>query len=252
MGRIKALVFDVDGVLKRGRTAIDGAVEIVERIRKEYGVFVLSNNSSYSRRSYAEHLRQIGFYFSEKEIYVSSRSTALYIKKRFSPTPVYTISTGGLTEEIKNMGFRVVDGKEGERAGIVAVGFDSGVDYRKLSIAFRAIKNGAFFIATNEDKFYPVEDGELPGAGLSVKGLEFATGVKPVVIGKPNLYMLNELLKESGLKKSEVLVVGDSEETDIKMANKAGVKSVLIGKARKYSPTYEIKSIRELLGVLHR
>ncbi len=252
MAGIRAVIFDVDGVLKRGKTPVEGAVEAVKKIRERCRVFVLSNNSSYSKRSYTEHLKKIGFDFLENDVYVSSHSTAMYIKKRFKPTTVYVISTGGLTEEIKNIGFRVVDGKEGETANIVAVGFDSTLNYKKLSIAYRAIKNGGFFVATNEDKFYPVEDGELPGAGLSVKGLEFATGVGPVVIGKPSLYMLNELLKENGLKKSEVVMVGDSEETDIKMADRAGVKSVLIGKARKYSPTYEINSIKELLGVLQQ
>lgn len=252
MLRLKAVVFDVDGVLKKGGTPIEGAVEAVIEARKKYKVFVLSNNSSHSRKSYLEHLNKMGFWFSEKEIYVSSHATALYLKERFKPTIVYCITSGGLAEEIRKAGFKVVEGKDGERADVVAVGFDTSLDYKKLSIAFRAIKRGAFFIASNDDKYYPVEDGDLPGAGLGVRGLEFATGVKPVVIGKPNTGMFESILRENRLSKEEVVIVGDSEETDIKMANDAGVKSVLIGKAKKYMPTSEIGSIKELMDVLHK
>ncbi|MGC9005898.1 MAG: HAD-IA family hydrolase, partial [Candidatus Micrarchaeia archaeon] len=98
----------------------------------------------------------------------------------------------------------------------------------------------------------PVEDGYLPGTGLTVRGLEFATGVKPVVIGKPKTDMLELILRENGLRKEEVVVVGDNEEMDIKMANDAGVKSVLIGKARNYTPTCNIRSIKELVDVLQK
>ncbi|MGC9005907.1 MAG: HAD-IIA family hydrolase, partial [Candidatus Micrarchaeia archaeon] len=153
MVRIRAVIFDVDGVLKKGKTPIEGAVEAVKKIRRKYKTFVLSNNSSYSRKSYAKHLREIGFEFSEKEIYVSSHATALYLKERFEPTTVYCISSGGLSEEIAKAGFKLVEGREGERANIVAVGFDTSLDYKKLSIAFRAIKNRAFFIASNEDRY---------------------------------------------------------------------------------------------------
>ncbi|MEM4195256.1 MAG: HAD-IIA family hydrolase [Candidatus Anstonellales archaeon] len=250
--RIKSVIFDVDGVLIRGKTPTEGAVETVRKVRENYKTFVLSNNSSHSRSSYAKLLRGMGFDFSEKEIYVSSYGVAVYLKNRFKPTSVYTITGGGLAEEIEKMGFEIKEGKEGEKAEIVAVGFDTTLNYEKLSIAFRAIKNGAFFIASNQDRFYPVEDGELPGAGLTVRGLEFATGVKPVVIGKPERFVLDLLLKENGLKKDEVLVVGDSEETDIRMARRMRVRSVLIGKAKRYKPTYEIEKIEILTDVLHK
>lgn len=56
-----------------------------------------------------------------------------------------------------------------------------------------------------------------------------ATGRKPEkIIGKPNKVMLELSLKGKNVLKSEVLVVGDRLETDIRMAYNTGAKSSLV------------------------
>ena len=81
----------------------------------------------------------------------------------------------------------------------------------------------------------------MPGAAATVGALRFSTGKKPEVIGKPETYMLEMILRENRLKKEEVLLVGDRLDMDIAMANRAGIKSVLVlsiatGEQAKNSP----------------
>ena len=48
------------------------------------------------------------------------------------------------------------------------------------------------------------------------------------MIGKPETYLLELALESMGLAKSDVMMVGDGLDTDIAMANRMGVFSVLV------------------------
>jgi ribonucleotide monophosphatase NagD (HAD superfamily) len=50
----------------------------------------------------------------------------------------------------------------------VIAAFDRTFDYRKLNIAFQALKRGAHFYATNPDRTCPVEGGEIPDAAAVI------------------------------------------------------------------------------------
>ena len=81
--------------------------------------------------------------------------------------------------------------------GAVLIGFDSSINYTKLSRAFRYLHSNpeCFFLATNEDSTYPSEKGLFPGAGTMLAPLVKALGPnRPVtVIGKPSSLMLDAI-----------------------------------------------------------
>lgn len=224
---LKAVILDIDGVIVRGWKMIPGTGKAVEKLRKMgLKIFFLSNNASRSRKSLCEKINKIGIRTEESEVYPASYATASYIAEKYPNAKVYAMSSGGIEEELAAKGVRVVNDSS---AGIVAVGFDRTMTYDKIAIGFRAIMKGALFIASNEDPSFPVEDGLMPGAGAMVGALRFSTGKNPdVVIGKPHTYMIEMILKDAGLKKGEVLLVGDRFDTDIRMAKRAGIKSVLV------------------------
>ncbi|MFA5077759.1 MAG: HAD-IIA family hydrolase [Candidatus Micrarchaeia archaeon] len=223
---LKAVILDIDGVVLLGLTAIEGANQAIDQLRKKgLKIFFLSNNASRSRKSLCEKLVNAGIEAEESEVYPASLAAADYVAGKYPGAKVYAISTGGLEEELGMKGIQVV---RDESADLVVAGFDRTLTYEKIAIAFRAIMKGAKFLATNEDASYPVENGLMPGAAATVGALRFSTGKKPEVIGKPETYMLEMILRENRLKKEEVLVVGDRLDMDIFMANRAGIKSVLV------------------------
>ncbi len=258
---MKAIILDIDGVVLLGKTQVKGAAEAIEKLRVSgFRIFFLTNNGGRSRRSLLQKLLNAGISAVEEECYPASYGVADYISKKYPNAGVYAISSGGLEEELRLKGLNAVDD---ENADVVAVAFDSGINYEKLTKACRALLKGAVFIASNEDRTFPVEDGLKPGAGAIVAGLRFSTGKRPsIVIGKPNAYLIKTIMREHHLKKEEIVIVGDTLETDIMMAKNARVKSVLVlsgntgrdelEKDGKIRPELVLKDITELPSMIKK
>jgi len=230
---IKAVLLDLDGTVFRGKTAIPGAEGALETLRRDgVKVFFLTNASTRSRKRTVEKLGGMGLAAHEGEVFGSAYMVADYIATKHPGKKVYCLSEGGIQDELLDKGIEVV---EDESADIVAVGLDRKLTYEKLATAYKAIANGAVFIASNDDATFPVEGGFLPGAGAMVAAVERSTGKKPIVLGKPNRYGVELLLKENKLKKEEALIVGDRIETDILTGKNCGMRTVLVltGVAKK-------------------
>ncbi len=256
---LKAILLDLDGTVYKGKTAISGTVEALEKLR-ERGIrfFFISNAATQSRIGVVERLAAMGIRSAKEEIYNSSYATAMYLGENFPNRTVFCFGEEGMKEEFRAHGIKTV---EEESADIVVVSLDRTVNYQKITACYRAIRNGALFIATNDDADFPVEEGYLPGAGAMVAAVERCTGKKPFIIGKPNTYFARLILKENKLKKDEVLVVGDRLETDIRFARNSGIKSTLvltgvtkkedIKKARD-KPDYVLESIAGLPSLIEK
>ncbi len=256
-GMAKAVVFDLDGTLHRGKRAIDGASACISRLRKAgIRIFFLSNASTNKREEMVLKLNRIGIDAKPDEIYSSAYGAGRYILEKYGRGGrFYAVAEKSVIEELKEAGLCFDD----EKPLAVVVALDRGVTYEKIAKAYLLIKKGAEFIATNKDPDYPVEDGNLPGAGAVVAAVEAAVRQKPTLIGKPAVCLINWLLKDYGLKKSEVLLVGDSLATDIALARKTGIKSALVltgtttkeeaGKSR-IKPDIVLHSVKEIPHII--
>jgi 4-nitrophenyl phosphatase len=110
----------------------------------------------------------------------------------------------------------------------VVAGMDRKLTYDKLRRATLLIRAGAPFIGTNPDKTFPVPEGLIPGAGSILAALETATGVTPLIMGKPSPAMYEVALMRLGTSPAETLVIGDRLETDIEGAQKIGCRTGLV------------------------
>ena len=57
---------------------------------------------------------------------------------------------------------------------------------RRCSTPAAAVRNGARLIGTNDDATYPTPDGPIPGGGAILASIVTASGVAPIVAGKPH------------------------------------------------------------------
>jgi 4-nitrophenyl phosphatase len=122
----------------------------------------------------------------------------------------------------------VARGCEVVRAGpadAVVVGLYREFDYEGLRQASTAVRDGARFIGTNEDPTFPTPQGLLPGSGSLVAAVAVASGVAPVIAGKPHPPMAD--LVRSRLGPSGV-VVGDRADTDGALAAALGYRFALV------------------------
>lgn len=229
---IKLIILDLDGVIIRGKTVIPGAREAIKTLEKNgHRVVYLTNNSTRARERIVKLLEGFGLYISESNIFTSSYLTALYLSERASKDArIFIVGEEGIVWELQRMGFKNLFWSNYEPPiDYVIVGMDRNFTFQKLTNAQQAIINGAGFIATNIDVNFPVEDGIIPGGGSIVKAVEVASGVKPVVIGKPETLGLKLILEELGrIDPKDVILIGDRVETDIVAGKNLGCKTGIV------------------------
>ena len=218
----------MDGVVYRGASGIPGVAAEISRLQRIVKVLFLTNNATKSRADYVRHLAQFGIMVSAADVMTSSFGCAHYARERYGKgRKVFVIGESGLCDELMGeAGAKLV---EEEGAEIVACGLDRQMDYRKLDMALKNLVAGAAFILANNDPTYPTESGVSPGSGAIAASLSYASGRKPdAIIGKPSGYLVGLLLKMHRVKAKDAAFVGDRLDIDIRMANAAGMKSVLV------------------------
>ncbi len=261
--QIKVVILDLDGVIYRGHTPIPGAQEAAAWLsRSGYGPYYFTNNSTRSRESYVELLAGFGIEADAEHIVTSGSLTAHYFRDNgLLPATALVVGEGGLAEELKRAGVRVVRRRGKKPIGYVVVGMDREFTYRKLHEAQQAVLAGAKLIATNRDATYPVEGNVIPGGGSIVAAVATAAEQEPLLIGKPSPKSGELIVRHAGVAPEEALIVGDRLETDIEMGRRAGLWTCLVltgisteQEAREAPaesrPHFIIKSIAELPALL--
>jgi len=239
--RPRLVILDLDGVVYRGSQPVPGAAELVTALRAAgASVRFATNNSMATRATYVERLSNHGIAVTAKEIVTSTSATIEHLREHLpAVASVVALGAPGMLEELRAAGFQAVSAAEAAPPGwdgealpqaydAVVAGLDPSFDYRRLGIAAAAIRAGARFVATNADLRYPTPHGFLPGAGTIVAALHAASGVEPLVIGKPQPGMFQAILTSAGIGPTDALVIGDNPDADIPAARRAGIRSVLV------------------------
>jgi 4-nitrophenyl phosphatase len=223
-GPPKTFVFDLDGVVYVDEAGVPGARATLEALEGAgHQVLFATNNSSRAVDTVIESIaRRTGFVAQPAAIITSGLAAAELLVD--DDDICYVFGSDGLARTLSDRGITVTT--DHEQATAVVVGLDRGLTYERLTGAVLAVRRGARFIATNDDATYPMPDGQYPGCGALVASVERATGVRPVVCGKPNPPMVR--LVASRVQHPEVWVVGDRPETDLAMAKGAGWGTILV------------------------
>jgi len=243
---IKLFVFDLDDTLYRGDFVFPYAVDLVKHLQKDYEVIFLTNNSTKPVIDICNKLNDKGFECSPEKVYTSSLLTIMYCQE-YDINDIYVIGNTSIVEEFRKFGLKVI---QDETAKHVVVANDLNFNYDKITTAINIINKGGKFIACNQDgNFKHSEDWILPGCGAMVGAISYASNSFPdVVVGKPNSYGIKTICIDWWVKKSEVVVVGDLWDIDIKMALDFGSKAILIDDelTTKNKNLLIFKSIEEL------
>jgi len=223
---IQHLIIDMDGVLWRGAQVIPGAPAFIRFLRERgIGFILATNNSTKTVEQYVDKLAGFGMAVAPHEIITSAVATADYLATLAGPgTPVYVIGGQGLRQALAQRGFTL----DSHQARFVVVGQDLDLTFEKLRRATLLIRAGAGFIGSNPDKTFPSEEGIIPGVGAILAALEAATGVRPLIVGKPEPIMFQQALKRLGGTQGDTAVLGDRLETDILGGQRAGLKTILV------------------------
>jgi HAD superfamily hydrolase (TIGR01450 family) len=253
------VILDLDGTVYRGEQLVPGAREAIETLRRQGCPFVFVTNAIESREEHVEKLARLGIKVTPDQIINPPSVLIKYLVREMPEARVFAISDPPLLEELGRH-FRLVE--EPIHIDVVVASCDRTFDYRKLNIAFQALRRGARFFATNADATWPTAEGEIPDAGAIVGALEGCSKRRvELVAGKPSELVARIALEQLSRQAQECLVVGDRLETDIELGRRAGMHTALVltGVTREQDlsesslqPDFVLESIAQLPQLFER
>ncbi len=219
---------DLDGTVYLGEALLPGAARTVGELRRAgKPVVFLSNNPLRSREEYAAKLTRLGIPTTADEVVNSSHVLVRHLLATAPGTRLFVIGEASVRQELSQAGFPLTD--DPREIDIVVACFDRTFDYRKLQIAFDAIRAGARFIATNRDAYCPTPEGGLPDCGAVIAAIEACTGHRvEEVVGKPSAIMGRVLSERLRVPPIDSLIVGDRLETDMAMGRASGMATAVV------------------------
>ncbi|MCU1588379.1 MAG: haloacid dehalogenase [Frankiales bacterium] len=209
-----------------GKDVVPQAAESVAAARATgMRVAFVTNNASRRAARVAEHLTELGIPAAATDVITSAEAIVHWLTDRLpAGSPVLVVGSQDLSDEMAAGGFAPQRTAEGAVA--VVQGLDQSTDWGDLAEASVAILGGALWVAGNRDSTYPSSRGPLPGNGAMVQALVEATGLEPVVVGKPEPELHRTSVER--VSSQRPLVVGDRLDTDVLGAVRAGVDCLLV------------------------
>lgn len=243
---LRALVTDMDGVLLRGPERLPGVADLFNFLHRRRIPFIIATNSSTKTpEEYRQKLARLGAgVVKEENILTSALVTVVYLQREFPiGASVYLVGQPSFEGAIRAAGFSLLPDAS-QVADAVVVGGDPDLTYTKLKQAVLHIQRGARFIGSNPDVLYPTEEGLVPEAGTTLAAIQAATGVAPLIMGKPERFLFEIAVAKLGSQPAQTVMLGDRLDTDILGGQRAGLKTILMTTGVDTEAAIPVKGIR--------
>lgn len=225
---VRAVLFDMDGVIYVGNRPLPGVQAMLDYLDQTGRRWLcITNNASNTSQMFADKLHKLGIQAAPERILGSAEATASWLAQQ-APQRGKVIMLGmeGLRTALLHEGFELVTDPHAAEFAVAGINFH--LTYDMLADVALAIRNGARFIATNNDPTYPAERGQIPGTGSIIALLQAATDVQPEIVGKPFAGMYELAMQRLDVEPSQTLMVGDRYETDHVGAIKLGLATAAV------------------------
>ncbi|MFA1551215.1 HAD hydrolase-like protein [Actinomadura chokoriensis] len=221
-------LLDLDGVVYVGTRPVPAAAESLAKARAAgQRLAFVTNNASRTPSAVAALLTEVGVPAEAGDVVTSAQAAARLLAERLpAGAEVLVVGGMGLRHALYAQGLRPVSTAAG-RPAAVAQGYHPLLAYGALSEGAQAVAMGALFVGSNGDLTIPGGEGPPhPGNGAMLRVISAATGVEPIITGKPELPLHQESILRTGARRP--LVVGDRLDTDIEGAGNGGADSLLV------------------------
>ncbi len=222
---LRHFMLDMDGTLYLGDRLLPGAKAFIDGLTaRGLSYLCLTNNPTKTAEAYAEKLQRLGVDVPPSQILTAGEATARFLAAETPHRRIHPLGPPAFAEELERAGLQVTV----EEPDAVVLAFDITLDYERLKQFCRHVLAGLPYYATNPDLVCPTEAGPIPDCGAMAAMIAAATGRTPQYIGKPEATMLRMGLKKLQAEAGQTAMVGDRLYTDMEMAYRAGIASVLV------------------------
>jgi NagD protein len=225
------VLIDLDGCLAFGNEPHPAASTLLAQLDGRYAI--LSNNSSQTPASLAKDLGARGLVVDPARIILAGALMIdiLAAERRDRSVALFAAS------EIED--YALAKGLPISRAGeadLVALARDTAFTYGKLQHGVALLAGGARFIVSNPDLTHPGRGRvPVPETGSLLKAFQACMpAVIPEIVGKPNAIMFEAALARFGGTADSAIMIGDNPMTDGLGAERAGIRSILVGPGNPY------------------
>jgi HAD superfamily hydrolase (TIGR01458 family) len=226
----EGVLIDIAGVLYAGDEAIPGSVAALQRLHASgLPIRYVTNTTRSTRDRLLGKLRGMGFDIDAASVFTAPIATLKYILQHgLRP---YLLVHPNLEEEFAQVS------REDPNAVVVGDAADV-FSYRTLNEAFRVLMEGGALIAMGNNRYFRDQDGLSLDMGPFVEALHFASGVEPIIIGKPSASFFEQALGDMGVSAARAVMIGDDLENDVGGAQEHGIRGILV-RTGKYRPADE-------------
>lgn len=223
---VRCFLLDMDGTFYLGDGLIEGSLEFLRALRRTgRKALFLTNNSSKSAALYVEKLRRMGVEAPFLSVFTSGQAAGQYALRAHPGQRAFLLGNDLLRQELAAMGVAMDDANP----DYLLVGFDTTLDYAKLTRACDLARAGLPYVATHPDFNCPTERGFIPDIGAIMAFIEASTGRKAdVIIGKPHRGIVDGALAIVDEPAGACAMVGDRLYTDIATGVNFGMTSILV------------------------
>lgn len=227
LGMIRGVLLDLAGVIYEGDHVLPGAMDAVARLHDAgLPIRFITNTTTKTKQALLSRLTALGLEVTEEELFTPGQVAQRWLAAN-NAAPLLLIHPN-LREEFADL-------LEGEGHAVVVGDAGKAFTYEHMNEAFRALMEGADFLALAKNRTFKDDDGKLSlDAGAFVAALEYSSGKRAIVLGKPSPDFFEAALASMGCAHLDAVMVGDDAESDIGGALGAGLARALLVRTGKY------------------
>ena len=246
---MRTLAADLDGTIYKGNTLLPKVKETYHVLKQlDINTIFITNNSSQTPEEIKTKLDKL----LQDKISLKNIVTPLMIIKNVSElttSKVHVYGSSSVKNYLEQFNEKIVSIQEAET---VLIGRKDNIYTEEINIIANSINNGTKAFCLNKDLTFPTEEGEKPGNGAVVKMLEELTNSQIESLGKPDK-LFRDYLNKNGFIID--WIIGDRVDTDILLAKKLNVKSILVKTGVTNfmeidNANYIIKEFDEILNII--
>lgn len=229
---IAGVLLDLAGVVYQGRELLPGVHDAIGRLHAAgLPIRFITNTTRSTKQMILKDLQGLGLELSDNELFTPAQAARTWLTQHKCAASLLVHPA----LETEFAGLRTCDQPSVSAHAVVVGDAGEAFSFDGMNRAFRELIAGAPLLALAKNRTFKDHDGQLSlDAGAFVEALEFASGQKAIVLGKPSAEFFGAALASMSCPPEKAVMVGDDAEADVAGALSAGLANALLVRTGKY------------------